>query len=175
MCAAKPLTSSTSPLLTSRSKLDPLLRVDQWRTPLRRERSLKSGKRQPGPRNWPQRRSEQLSLNSITLSSNWPSRGLATVKVLNYIPCFLFFIIKSHLKLKKEAKVQLSTTPNQKSAVSVRRLTKRFNVAMHLFSNRSHMLSNCGKNRKSGTQGVAMGSSVICYWVAPPQHRILIS
>ena len=32
-------------------------------------------------------------------------------------------------------------------------LTDRFNVALHLFSNRSQMTSKVGNNKKSGTRG----------------------
>ena len=34
-------------------------------------------------------------------------------------------------------------------------LTNRFQVAVRLFSNRLQMTSKCGKNKKSGTRGVA--------------------
>ena len=34
-------------------------------------------------------------------------------------------------------------------------LTNRFHGTVRLFSNRSHMTSKCGKNKKSGTRGVA--------------------
>ena len=32
-------------------------------------------------------------------------------------------------------------------------LTNRFYVAVHLFSNRSQLMSKCGKNKKSSTRG----------------------
>ena len=41
-------------------------------------------------------------------------------------------------------------------------LTNRFHVAVRLFSNRSQMTSKCGKNKKSGTRGVAeFGTDVL--------------
>ena len=35
---------------------------------------------------------------------------------------------------------------------NIRELTDKFHVAMHLFSNRSQMVSKCGENKKRGTQ-----------------------
>jgi len=67
------------------------------------------------------------------------------------------------------------------STYSVR---NRFNVAVHLFSNRSKMTSKCGKNKKSGTQGYSrvchwcsyhiLMSSVINHWTDARQHGIYL-
>ena len=39
--------------------------------------------------------------------------------------------------------------------VNINKLTNRFQVAVHLFSNRSQMTSKCGKTQKGDTQGAA--------------------
>ena len=67
---------------------------------------------------------------------------------------------------------------------NIRELTDRFHVAMHLFSNRSQMVSKCGENKKRGTQATTRCvtdvliavflSSVICYWTDPWKQDICL-
>ena len=40
--------------------------------------------------------------------------------------------------------------------------TNSFHVAMRLFSNRSQMMSKCGKNKRK--KGGAQGNSQVCHW-----------
>ena len=61
-------------------------------------------------------------------------------------------------------------------------LNTKINVAMHLFSNKSQMMSKCGKIKKSRTESISpvchwcsyhiLTSSVMCYWTDVRQYEI---
>ena len=63
--------------------------------------------------------------------------------------------VKVALNLPPRVLRSLGIEPSYHYCINIFSLTNRFHVAMRLFSNRSQMMSKCGKNKKVAHEAIA--------------------